>query len=149
MASEGPCTAWKWRELYALLLPYSTGALLRADPDRLIEMSGAPDDEYDYEASEIAMLVVAKAESRDDVLQLAGDVFSRMLGARYEAELAGFADEVWSHLSDLLRQKARPQSPPREFEVELLRRRSKARSLRRRSQIYFLLRRLRSRTTGR
>ena len=71
--------------------------LCRHDPEGLIEI-GAPADEYDYEAQQIAARL-PRAKSEDESRRLAVDVFQRAFDRDYPADDPTFraiARDLWS-----------------------------------------------------
>jgi hypothetical protein len=92
---------WHWTEQFSLMFRDTAKALVRADPVGLVT-TGAPSDEYDVEAAQIVRMVLSEAQSRDDVLKVAGDVFAHYFsGKRYEERPGGFADAVWRRYAEL------------------------------------------------
>ncbi|MBE2315764.1 hypothetical protein DVA67_007240 [Solirubrobacter sp. CPCC 204708] len=85
---------WQATDRFALIFRDVAAALVHADPVGLVT-TGAPADEYDSEAARITRLVLAEADSREDVLQIAGDVMAYYFGGdRYNGRLGEFADAV-------------------------------------------------------
>lgn len=79
----------------------AAAALVDADPAGLVT-TGGPADEYDVEAAQVVRLVLAEAQTRDDVLKIAGDVVAHYFGGdRYDDRLGTFANSVWLRYREL------------------------------------------------
>lgn len=72
-------------------------AVDRADPCGLLE-TGAPSDEYGFEAAEIAAAVVV-GDTKEKIAEAAAEVFSKAFSCEVCADrFLGFAEEVWREL---------------------------------------------------
>jgi hypothetical protein len=92
---------WASTESFALMFRDAATALADADPAGLVT-TGAPADEYDVEAAQIVRLVLAEAQSWEDVVRIAADVLAHYLGGgRYDDRLGRFADAVWRRSQEL------------------------------------------------